>query len=51
MVHEIEGDRKAASTGRFKDLRAQVPRREGESRSKWKSRMMTHAAGAGVPRQ
>lgn len=32
------------STGRFKALRQELPRKDGESRSMWKSRMMTHLA-------
>ena len=34
-----------ASTGRFKEFREQMPRRDGESRAKWKSR-----ANRGLPR-
>jgi|Cyp1metagenome_2_1107374.scaffolds.fasta_scaffold59417_2 hypothetical protein len=47
LAHQIP----AASTGRFKALRNSVPRRDGESRSHWKSRMMTQLAQEGPAKE
>lgn len=41
LARDIPVESKEGGSGRFKELRDQFPRREGESRSHWKSRMMT----------
>ena len=43
LAREVPGGGGANSSGHFKDLRTRFPRKDGESRSHWKSRMVTQA--------
>ena len=47
LAQEIKPGDSAPGTGRFKELRSMFPRKDGESRSKWKSRMMTQGMAQG----
>ena len=45
LAREVPGDTAASGSGHFRDLRERFPRKPGESRSHWKSRMMTQGMG------